>query len=146
MTDYSVKFEEDKSLERSKQDMSEGAVNFGNSFSSSSPSSSFYSNPISKKSKTKKKKKLSNKVEKSSAEPSSSFPSFTKSKSHSTGASQVFRNLITCGAVDTKDSVLVMTNRSDKAMNKLDCQAEQLGGSARFLGTPWDHQQHSSRR
>ncbi|RVW93553.1 Protein UPSTREAM OF FLC [Vitis vinifera] len=128
VTDYSMKFEEDKSLERSKQEMSERDLSFENS-----SSSSFYSNPINKKSKTKKKKKTNN-VEKSSAAPSSSFASFTKSKSHSSGASQVFRNLMTCGAVDTKDSALVMMNCPDKTMNKLDCRAEKLGGSARILG------------
>ncbi|CBI18662.3 unnamed protein product, partial [Vitis vinifera] len=124
VTDYSMKFEEDKSLERSKQEMSERDLSFENS-----SSSSFYSNPINKKSKTKKKKKTNN------------------SKSHSSGASQVFRNLMTCGAVDTKDSALVMMNCPDKTMNKLDCRAEKLGGSARILGTPRKHQQqqHSGR-
>lgn len=136
VTDYSMKFEEDKSREKSKQEMTEMAVSLEKSSSSS------YSNPISKKSKPKKEKKTSNKVEKSNAAPSPSIPSFTKNKS---AASQVLRNLITCGAVDTKDSVLVMINSPDKTMNKLDYHAEKLGGSARILGIPWKQQQQSNR-
>ncbi|XP_044466589.1 protein SOSEKI 1-like [Mangifera indica] len=46
---------------------------------------------------------------------SSSRPSFAKSKSYSNGASSMFRNWIKCGAVETKDSVLVSVNRADKA-------------------------------
>ncbi|KAA0058674.1 protein UPSTREAM OF FLC isoform X1 [Cucumis melo var. makuwa] len=77
---------------------------------------------------------------------SSSQPAFTKSKSYSSGASHVFRQLITCGtgAVDTNDTVLVK-NRSPKdpplekpKNDAVVCRDEVLGGSARVIGSSWD--------
>lgn len=89
---------------------------------------------------------------------SSSRPSFAKSKSYSNGASSMFRNWIKCGAVETKDSVLVSVNRADKAcstkstnathpdkMAAVICQGDKYGGSARIFGTPWNNQQYSHR-
>ncbi|KAE8646416.1 uncharacterized protein LOC101207468 isoform X2 [Cucumis sativus] len=70
---------------------------------------------------------------------SSAQPAFTKSKSYSSGASHVFRQLITCGngAEDTNDTVLVK-NRSQPKNDAVICRDEVLGGSARVIGNSWD--------
>lgn len=102
--------------------------------------SSFSSTPPSKKNKMK-----SNKNEKADkASPSSS--SFTKS--NSSGASSMLRNLISCGAADTNDAALIMMNRADKNKSsfKPNIEAEirkgeRLGGSERIFGTTWNQQQ-----
>ena len=60
----------------------------------------------------------------------------------------MLRNLITCGAADTNDAALVL--QSQKSINKympIDkpaghiCKGEELGGSARVFGTPWNQAQ-----
>ncbi|KAG7947455.1 hypothetical protein I3843_14G094700 [Carya illinoinensis] len=102
--------------------------------------SSFSSTPPSKKNKMK-----SNKNEKADkASPSSS--SFTKS--NSSGASSMLRNLISCGAADTNDAALIMMNRADKNKSsfKPNIEAEirkgeRLRGSERIFGTTWNQQQ-----
>ncbi|GFZ02735.1 UPSTREAM OF FLC protein [Actinidia rufa] len=81
----------------------------------------------------------------SSTSPSSSF---TKSKGNS-----MFRNLITCGAVDTYDSAMVTINRPIKKPDHDDsssftnmgaiCKGENLVGSERIFRTSWDQQQNS---
>ncbi|KAH7544790.1 hypothetical protein FEM48_Zijuj01G0023600 [Ziziphus jujuba var. spinosa] len=84
----------------------------------------------------------------------SSKSAFTKSKSHSSGASYVFRNLMSCGAVDTNDTVLVMLNRrggGDKSnetkrrnsSENIIFKGDKLGGSARVFGT-YRHPQPSA--
>ncbi|XP_018829724.1 protein UPSTREAM OF FLC-like isoform X1 [Juglans regia] len=105
--------------------------------------SSFCSTPPSKKNKMKSSNKKE-KAEKASSSPSS----FTKSKSYSSGASSMLRNLITCGAADTNDAALIMMNRADKNKSsfKPNVEAEirkgeRLGGSARVFGTTWNQQQ-----
>ncbi|KAJ7982133.1 Protein UPSTREAM OF FLC [Quillaja saponaria] len=80
--------------------------------------------------------------------PSTPSPtSFTKSKS---GASNMFRNLITCRRVDTKDAVVVFNrvvktgskNTNLKPENKSEiCKGDNLGGPGRFFGASWNHQQ-----
>ncbi|KAL5549494.1 hypothetical protein UlMin_004725 [Ulmus minor] len=84
------------------------------------------------------------------------FPA--KRKSFSGGASNMFRNMISCGGVDTNDSVLVMLNRSsdhktcsynnsttkekgDEAKDRI-FKGDKFGGSARVFGTTcWDQQE-----
>lgn len=91
---------------------------------------------------------------------SSSFKSKSpnrKSKSYSSGASNVFRNLISCKGVDTNDAVLVISNRvqykdktaannqpNGRLKDYVDGQiskGESLGGSARVIGSCWNMQQ-----
>lgn len=87
----------------------------------------------------------------SSSPPKSALP---KSKSYSSGASNVLRNLMSCGAVDTNDSVLVMLNRArggggdrhKRSSNGEGGRGDKLGGSARDFRTttcwsPQDQQQ-----
>lgn len=87
----------------------------------------------------------------SSSPPKSALP---KSKSYSSGASNVLRNLMSCGAVDTNDSVLVMFNRTrggggdrhKRSSNGEGGRGDKLGGSAREFKTttcwsPQDQQQ-----
>ncbi|XP_011086827.1 protein UPSTREAM OF FLC isoform X2 [Sesamum indicum] len=85
----------------------------------------------------------------------SSEPQFTKSKSYSNGASHIFRNLISCGAVETNDSAVVAINKQNRPtflnMCASDassvhsaqiCKRDGLGGSQRVLQTPhWVQQQ-----
>ncbi|KAK9282775.1 hypothetical protein L1049_010996 [Liquidambar formosana] len=167
LTDDSTKLEEDEKqvVEKSKQklDVLEESETLDNS---SSP----YLNILllNKKSKSKKKKNCNKdeEEEKSSSGGTggSSFSwqsSSTRSRGHSSGASQMFRNLITCGAVDTKDSVMRVIHGSTKKSNKstgyttttsdhnnnkgksdIICEGDNLGGSARIFGTSWNHQPH----
>ncbi|KAL6981575.1 hypothetical protein U1Q18_023201 [Sarracenia purpurea var. burkii] len=88
----------------------------------------------------------------------SSASSFRKSKSYSTGAANVLRNLITCGTVDTNDSALVIIKRRDKKSFHLpidkadddvddDCyktskigEGDKMGGSERIFKSSWNPQ------
>ncbi|XP_028803271.1 disease resistance protein At4g27190-like [Neltuma alba] len=86
-------------------------------------------------------------------------PSFG-SKRFSTGASGLFRNLITCGALDPNDDVVVRLNQAHKTVSKnsntlddgnVNAQIrkhDSFGGSARNLGSCWNPQQehHEPRR
>ncbi|KAH9774749.1 F3F20.2 protein [Citrus sinensis] len=74
---------------------------------SSSSSSSSKSNKKLSSSSSKSNKKLSS---------SSSSAQFAKSKSCSNGASNILRNLMKCGAVDTKNGVVVNVNRPPAAL------------------------------
>ncbi|KAK7323887.1 hypothetical protein VNO77_27387 [Canavalia gladiata] len=89
----------------------------------------------------------------------SSQSSFTKVRSNSTRVSSMFRNLITCGTVETNDAALVLMNPAQKIINKEPnnmperkaeiCREDKLGGSARCFGTSWNHhqnQQYGARR
>ncbi|KAK4410993.1 hypothetical protein Sango_0172300 [Sesamum angolense] len=85
----------------------------------------------------------------------SSEPQFTKSKSYSNGASHIFRNLISCGAVETNDSAVVAVNKQNRptflnmcasdassVQSAQICKRDGLGGSQRVLQTPhWIQQQ-----
>ncbi|XP_043692436.1 protein SOSEKI 1-like [Telopea speciosissima] len=72
--------------------------------------------------------------------PLMSSSTFPKSKNYSTGASQVFRNLLTCGAVDTNDSALTTISRVQRnSKNKL---PETIGGSERIFGNDCNRQPH----
>lgn len=110
------------------------------SYSSTSSSPSFYSGLLNKK-KSKKTAENNNNyyynnkdsiIQKKGTLPSSSSSSssksnkkppsssssaqFAKSKSCSNGASNILRNLVKCGAVDTKDGVVVNVNRPPAAV------------------------------
>ncbi|KAL3537271.1 hypothetical protein ACH5RR_000637 [Cinchona calisaya] len=110
--------------------------------------------------KSKKDNKIESREEKistpSSATTSTSQPTFSKSRSYSNGASHLFRNLITCGAVDTNDSAMVTINRRNKPclnnnlsssikMNELQ-KGDKLGGSQRIFGANWNQQRQNSGR
>lgn len=116
--------------------------------------SSFYTIFLGKSKKNQDKRKdNTSSIEKmgspiSFPSPSSSQSTFTKSKSYSTGASKVLLNLITCGAVDTNDAALVLQSQKNKNKYKpIDttaghiCKGEELGGSARVFGAPWNQVQ-----
>lgn len=83
----------------------------------------------------------------------SSASSFSKTKSYN-GASHLFRNLLTCGAVETNDSAMMPINRCSKEARDGEnkegaiCRtAEVSGGSQRRFGGPRDHHQqpHNAR-
>ncbi|CAJ1958313.1 unnamed protein product [Sphenostylis stenocarpa] len=91
---------------------------------------------------------------------SSSQSSFTKIRSNSTKVSNVFRNWITCGTVDTNDAALTLMNPARKILSKETankpetkaeiCKGDRLGGSARSFRTSWGHhdqkQQYGARK
>ncbi|XP_057498420.1 protein SOSEKI 1-like [Actinidia eriantha] len=144
-TDDSMKLEEEKHLDTNKQETPKQSDKLENSSPIFSPTL------LNKKDQTKTKNKNSSKVEKNPSTPASSTSSssfFTKSKSTS-----MFRNLITCGAVDTYDSAMVMINRPIKKPDHDDttsftnmgaiCKGENLGGSERIFRTSWDQHQNS---
>ncbi|KAG8391347.1 hypothetical protein BUALT_Bualt01G0178400 [Buddleja alternifolia] len=93
-------------------------------------------------------------------EKNTSNISSSKSKSKSNNSSNIFRNLISCGAVDTNDSAVVaMKNKQNKPLLNMCssdlrnvhsaeiCKRDRIGGSQRILGTPnWTHQQWSGRK
>ncbi|XP_028788817.1 uncharacterized protein LOC114744842 [Neltuma alba] len=84
----------------------------------------------------------------------------TGSKRFSTGASGLFHNLITCGALDPNDDVVVRLNQAHKTVSKnsntLDDgnvsaqirKHDRFGGSTRNLGSCWNPQQehHEARK
>lgn len=118
----------------------------------------------SKNNNNKKKKKTPSVVDKgmgSSRLPSSTkFPVPAKRKSFSSGgASNLLRNLITCGAVDTNDSVVVMLNRrsggqnNNNDQNNINKAPDEVlikgddhvhfgrSSSSRVFRACWDHQE-----
>ncbi|XP_022872462.1 uncharacterized protein LOC111391461 isoform X2 [Olea europaea var. sylvestris] len=123
--------------------------------SNGNPSSSYFNSTPS----SMDKKTTNSKVprEKNSA-LNSPEASFTKNKSCSNGKSNIFKNLISCGAVDTNDSAVVMINRKNKPFlnmcssdqdNVLSaeiCKRDKLGGSQRIFGTSWNQQQWNGRK
>ncbi|KAL2478559.1 hypothetical protein Fot_47580 [Forsythia ovata] len=107
----------------------------------------------------KKDKTTSNKVQKEkNATPTSSEASFTKNKSCPNGASHIFKNLISCGAVDTNDSAVVMINRKNTPFLNMCssdqnnvhsaeiCKRNKLRESHKIFGTTWNQQQWNGRR
>ncbi|TQD85104.1 hypothetical protein C1H46_029388 [Malus baccata] len=53
-------------------------------------------------------------------------------KRHSSASSNMFRNLITCGAVDTNDAVVVMLNRANKTSNKSTSRQDSIKADHRI--------------
>lgn len=165
LTDDSMKINEDQDQEKHSVDQSSKQEIHEESNKIESPS--FYSNLSFKKNKKASKKieseeKISTPAS-STSTSSTSQPTFSKSKSYSNGASHLFRNLITCGAVDTNDSAMVSINRRNKpSLNKnLSSSIKQddesyvakelqkgdkLGGSQRIFGTKWNQQRQNSGR
>nr|XP_016493615.1 PREDICTED: protein UPSTREAM OF FLC-like isoform X1 [Nicotiana tabacum] len=154
LTTDSPELQEEEEKDSENKTIQEKVNNFeNNSFSSSS---SFGS----KKTKMKTEdhvKENGEKISAQSSEKPTKNPSFNKSRSYSNGASSIFRNLITCGAVDTNDSgiVPIRKNRSsfsssgEKAVSFSSeiCRAEKVGGSQRIFGTAWNQQhQHTNGR
>ncbi|KAF9609174.1 hypothetical protein IFM89_013564 [Coptis chinensis] len=72
-----------------------------------------------------------------------------KSKSYSNGGSNVFRNLLNCGATETNDSAIMMVNKSGplgtfSPLNNTSeiCRVDTLGGSERIVSAAaWNQQQ-----
>ncbi|PSS10044.1 Protein UPSTREAM OF FLC like [Actinidia chinensis var. chinensis] len=144
-TDDSTKFEEEKHLDTNKKE----TLKQSNKLENSSPI--FSQTLLNKKDHKKTKNTNGIKGDKNPSTPASSTSSsssFTKSKSNS-----MFRNLITCGAVDTYDSAMVTINRPIKKPDHDDsssftnmgaiCKGENLVGSERIFRTSWDQQQNS---
>ncbi|XP_059311988.1 protein SOSEKI 1 [Lycium ferocissimum] len=125
--------------------------NSSSSFSSNSSTSSasFGSMKIKKKTNDHVKEN-GEKNSTQSSEKTSKNPKLNKSRSYSNGASSIFRNLITCGAVDTDESGIVplrknktsLTASSEKTVSFSSeiCKSEKLGGSQRIFGTAWNQQ------
>ncbi|XP_042480531.1 protein SOSEKI 1-like [Macadamia integrifolia] len=95
------------------------------------------SRPEKVENKSEKKNKKSTEKKKPPLTSSASSP---KSKSYSSGASQVFRNILTCGAVDTNDSALTMINRVQRTSKNN--PPETIGGSERIFGSDFNQQPH----
>lgn len=153
LTNDSIKLEEEEHLinkngEENQREKSDNAP--------------FYSIFLNKNPKKINEKKI--KVEKASAMPDSSASksTFTRSKSYSNNASNMLRNLITCGGVDTNDSGMVVINRrSTKSSSNLDmatykptrgnkmaeiCRGEVVGGSERISRVSWNQPQQNPGR
>ncbi|KAM3357801.1 protein SOSEKI 1 [Capsicum galapagoense] len=146
-TDNSPKFQEEEE---------EKVNNFDNSFSSNSSSSisSFGSMKTKKKIDQDHHHVIEHGENNSADKNSSKNPKFNKSKSYSNGASSIFRNLITCGAVDTNDAGIVPLRKnktslsSDKTVSFSSeiCKADKIGGSQRIFGTSWNQQTTNGRK
>lgn len=146
--DDSSKVEEEKHLEPTGKEGFNG-MNQTKLENCSLPS--LYHNLLSKKGIRKEEQTKTNSPDSSisSISSSSSQSSFTKIRSNSTRVSNVFRNWITCGTVDTDDSALVLMNHAQKNLSKEPnnipetraeiCKGDILGGSARCFGTSWSH-------
>ncbi|XP_015071709.1 protein UPSTREAM OF FLC [Solanum pennellii] len=144
LTTNSPKFEEEE----------EKKIGNNSSFSSNSSSS------ISSFGSMKTKKKTEDSEEKTETsqndEKTSKNPKLNKSRSYSNGASSIFRNLITCGAVDTNDSGIIplKKNKTSSAaagektvsFSSEICKADKIGGSQRIFGTAWNQQQTNARK
>lgn len=124
----------------------------GNKFENNSSSS------VSSFGSMKTKKKTEDNGEKistsQSSEKTSKTPKFNKSRSYSNGASSIFRNLITCGAVDTNDSGIIPLKKNMTSFSAAEktvsfsseiCKADKIGGSQRIFGTAWNQQQTNGR-
>ncbi|KAK3024633.1 hypothetical protein RJ639_043257 [Escallonia herrerae] len=73
-----------------------------------------------------------------STSPASEASYFAKSRSYSNGASHMFRSLITCGAVDTNDTAMVMINRRNKTGLNMPTNNKPLINTAEiFKGEKW---------
>ncbi|XP_073224416.1 protein SOSEKI 1 isoform X2 [Cicer arietinum] len=112
---------------------------------------SLYHNLMSKKGKKDGHNKIDTPPDSSFSTPSSSSSqsSFSKIRSNSTRVTSVFRNLISCGTVETNDASLILRNTAHKIVPKEPnnmlakggeiCKEDKLGGSARCFGTPWNY-------
>ncbi|XP_009792717.1 protein SOSEKI 1-like isoform X1 [Nicotiana tabacum] len=158
LTTDSPKLQEEEEKDSENKTKPEKVNNFENNSSSFSSSSSSFG---SKKTKKKTEDHVKENGEKITTTPSSEKPSknpsFDKSRSYSNGASSIFRNLITCGAVDTNDSGIIpirknrpsFSSSGEKAVSFSSeiCKAEKVGGSQRIFGTAWNQQhQHTNGR
>lgn len=85
-----------------------------------------------------KNRKNKVKIEKIDTPAASSLKSsescYTKSVSHSRAGSHKFRNLITCRALDTNDSAVVMINSKNSEI----CKGEKIRGSQRMFKSTWN--------
>ncbi|KAL7158245.1 hypothetical protein ABFS83_02G129600 [Erythranthe nasuta] len=164
LTDDSGKIEKDKHEDPSLEEKTQR-------------SSNFYSALLSKKKKEKKRSSSTKKVNinekvtsiaedrEGAVTDSSEEPRLSKSKSSSNGGSSIFRNLITCGAVETNDSAVVAVNNNNKQSNNKKallnmcsndlenvysaevCKSDRMGGSQRVFGTPnWTQQKWGARK
>ncbi|XP_009621276.1 uncharacterized protein [Nicotiana tomentosiformis] len=113
----------------------------------------------SKKEAEKKKVDYQNQNEQNnSATITSDNSTFSKSRRNSSGAFNIFRNFITCGAVETNDSSIITMNRTNmpsfRASNDKStslfmefCESENFVASQqRLLSTDWDTQPTNGRK
>lgn len=118
-------------------------------------SSSFSSSSVSSFGSMKPKKKTED--QNTNDKKSEKNPKLNKSRSYSNGASSIFRNLITCGAVDTNDSGIIPLKRNNNSVSNAAapektvsfsseiCKADKIGGSQRIFATAWNQQQTNGR-
>jgi len=146
--DDSSKVEEEKHLEVTTGKKSFSEMHQEKLETCSLPS--FYHNLLSKKGTDKDDQDKTHSPDSSmtTISPSSSIQSsFTKIRSNSTKVSNIFRNWITCGTVETNDAALVLMNQSQKTISKEPnntpetkaqiCKGDRLGGSERCFRTSW---------
>ncbi|KAG5538961.1 hypothetical protein RHGRI_019493 [Rhododendron griersonianum] len=154
VTDDSTKLEEKKNISgENKPETPRKSDKVDNS-------SSFYSSLLNKNnSKKTKKNDASNPTSAPAPPPPTPRSSqFTKSKSYS---ANVFRNLLSCGAVDANETAMVAINRREKNSAHIIppkkpadienvggygnaariCRGDKLGGSERVFRTSWHHEQ-----
>ncbi|XP_058225153.1 protein SOSEKI 1 isoform X2 [Rhododendron vialii] len=154
VTDDSTKLEEEKNISgENKPETPRKSDKIDNS-------SSFYSSLLNKNnSKKTKKNDASNPTSAPAPPPPTPRSSqFTKSKSYS---ANVFRNLLSCGAVDANETAMVTINRREKNSCHIIppkkpadveniagygnaariCRGDKLGGSERVFRTSWHHEQ-----
>ncbi|KAL3516623.1 hypothetical protein ACH5RR_023525 [Cinchona calisaya] len=160
LTDDSMRIEDQDQEKNSDYHSSKEEIN-EESYKIENPPSLFSSTLSNKKNKNVTSEE---KISTPSSSASTAQPSFSKSRSYSTGASHLFRNLITCGAVDTNDSVMVTINRRNKlpvnpnlsssnkqsedfnVFKELLQKGDKLGGSQRIFGTNWNQERQNSGR
>lgn len=168
LTDDSMKIEDQyQDQDQEKQSDYQSTKEEIQEESDKSENPSFYSPLYNKKNKKNSNVTSKEKIgtpSSSASDSSTPQPSFSKSRSYSSGASHLFRNLITCGAVDTNDSVMVAINgRNKPPMNgnlsssnkknedsngtkELLQKGDKLGGSQRIFETNWNQQRQNSGR
>ncbi|KAF5736383.1 protein UPSTREAM OF FLC-like isoform X1 [Tripterygium wilfordii] len=136
VTEDSMRHDERAAIEKDNHEQSDKFENLS--------SSSFYASLLNKKSK---KKGNSNKNYDSMSSNTSFLqdsPIRKSRKSNSMGASNMIRNFITCGTVDTNDAVLVSINQNNKASSD---QHTTNNNTTSSSNKNWNQQkQKSSRR
>lgn len=149
--DDSSKVEEEKLLGTDKEGLNLNEKNHVKLESFSLPS--LYHNLMSKKGNKKEHSKNgtpnSTISTPSPLSSSSSQSSFSKIRTNSTRVSNVFRNWISCGTVETNDAAMVLMKSANRIVTKEPnnmpekraeiCKGDKLGGSARCFGTPWNY-------
>ncbi|KAK2988075.1 hypothetical protein RJ640_002016, partial [Escallonia rubra] len=134
LTEGSPKLEEDKHSDTTTKEQK--LEHYDQKDKVESPS--LYPTFLNKNKKSKKHGITGSSSPAPSTSPASEASYFAKSRSYSNGASHMFRSLITCGAVDTKDTAMVMINRRNKAGLNTPTNNKPLINTAEiFKGEKW---------